>query len=943
MPDDNNGKGCLLIVEDDPGMMELERQRLSGLGLEMVGALKAEEALEVVRRRPVEIAVLDYSLPGMTGLDLVSRIREQGLAVPPFIVATGRGGEKVAVETMKGGALDYIVKDSAFLDNLLPTVSKALERSGLQRKLKRTEADLRKSVRIYNVLAQVNQAAARASDPGELLRKVCRIAVEAGGLRMAWVGALDPDIKRFVPFCSDGFVDGYLDKIKIPLGDDEGNGPTGTAFKSGGIVVCSDIASDPRMAPWREAARARGYASSSAIPLFLNGKIPFVLSLYAAEKEFFSREELQLLAEIQGDISLALGALKNEEKRAAAQASLERTAAELSHVMESTQVMLIRARAASDGKRIPEWVSGDTVAITGYEAAEILDPAWLSAVLHPEDRKRVRAEKADILRTGSTTQDFRIKRKDGSVAWIHSQFRATPERPGELIGSWTDITTMKNSEARFQTLIDAAPYGVVVRKGTRVTYINKSGMEIMRSLREEDYVGRDILERITAKYRESVAGRIAAVDKGAVLPPMEIEVTAMDGERLSVEISSRRLLFGSEGSTVVFFHDVSERKKSGKLMLEMSAMQRVESLGQLAGGIAHDFNNMLTGIMGNISLLEVRCAKDAESVAIIKDTLQAACNAQILTTNLLAFSKGGKPIKKEVCVEKMLSDIFTLATRGANAAAELDVPAGLWSVDGDENQLKQAVNNMLMNGLQAMPSGGTIRLEARNLPAGAPLPGVLPGGAYVRITVSDTGIGIPGEYLSHVFEPYFSTKEKGHGLGLFMAWSVVKNHGGHIELASEPGKGTRFELFLPAMGRCLAAPGETARKPAGGTGRVLVLEDEEIVINAVRRMLMELGYENEIVRDGAEAVRRYREEQAAGRPFSAVIMDLTIPGGMGGKAAVMELRKTDPAAKVIVSSGYSDDAELSDYRESGFDAMLPKPYRFKELADTLAKLLDGKN
>ncbi len=943
MPDDNNGKGCLLIVEDDPGIIELERQRLSGLGFEIVSTLRAEDALEVVRRKPVEMAVLDYSLPGMNGLDFVARIREQGLAVPPFIVATGRGGEKVAVETMKGGALDYIVKDSSFLDNLLPTVSKALERADLQKKLKRTEADLRKSLRIYNVLAEVNQAAAREKDPGELLKKVCRIAVEVGGLRMAWVGALDPDIKRFVPFCSDGFVDGYLDRIKIPLSDDAGNGPTGTAFKSGGIVVCSDIASDPRMAPWREAALARGYASSAAMPLFLDGKVPFVLSLYSGEKDFFSREELQLLAEIQGDISLALGALKNEEKRAAAQAALARTAAELAHVMESTQVMLVRVRATAEGKRIPEWVSGDTAAITGYEAAEILDPAWLPTVLHPEDRERALAEKAAILRTGSTTQDFRIKRKDGKVAWIHSQFRATPDRPGEIIGSWTDITSLKNSEARFQALIDAAPYGVVVRKGTRATYINRSGMEMMRSLREEDYAGRDILERITEKYRAGVADRIAAVDKGAVLPPMEIEVTAMDGETLSVEISSRRLLFGSEESTVVFFRDVSERKKSEKLMLEMSAMQRVESLGQLAGGIAHDFNNMLTGIMGNISLLEARCSKDAESVAILKDTLQAARDAQSLTANLLAFSKGGKPVKKEVSLGKMLSNIFTLATRGANAAAELDVPAGLWSVEGDENQLKQAVNNILMNGLQAMPSGGTIKLEARNLRAGAPRPGILPGGAYVRVAVSDTGVGIPGEYLSHVFEPYFSTKEKGHGLGLFMAWSVVKNHGGHIELASEPGKGTRFELFLPSTGRCLAAPVEQAGKPAGGTGRVLVLEDEEVVINAVRRMLRELGYESEIARDGAEAVRRYREEKAAGRPFSAVIMDLTIPGGMGGKAAVAELRKTDPEAKVIVSSGYSDDAELSDYRESGFDAMLPKPYRFEELADTLAGLLDGKN
>jgi CheY-like chemotaxis protein len=259
-------------------------------------------------------------------------------------------------------------------------------------------------------------------------------------------------------------------------------------------------------------------------------------------------------------------------------------------------------------------------------------------------------------------------------------------------------------------------------------------------------------------------------------------------------------------------------------------------------------------------------------------------------------------------------------------------------MEGDEGQLKQAINNLLVNALQAMPSGGTLELAAENTElAGEGSP--LPPGKYVRVTVSDTGIGIPKEYLERVFEPYFTTKTQGHGLGLSMTWSVVKNHGGHIAAASEPGKGTQFELLLPATGRRMNARPAQSREISKGSGRILLLEDEDIVVRAARRMMTELGYECAVTGDGSETLALYAAEKAAGKPFDAVIMDLTIPGGMGGKEAGAELRRRHPEAVIIVSSGYSDEPVMADYKAFGFDAVLPTPYRYEDLDDTLARLL----
>lgn len=945
MNETNQDGGSILIVEDDRGTSELEGQRLAQLGLRIERASAAAETVELLKSSQPSLMLLDYSLPGMNALDMLALLKKDSVRVPPFIMVTGRGDEAVAVESMKAGALDYIVKDAAFLENLLPTAKKALEKAALQLKLRKAEEDLRKNMRLYNFLAQVNLAAAREKEKEGLFAKICAVAVEAGGFRMAWLGVPDRDIDRIVPACSAGFVDGYLDSVRITLSEGPASGsPPNAAIATGRIAKFSDLSAGPAMEPWREKALQRGYRSTASIPLKANGVPVAVLSLYSAEFDFFTEEEQKLLAEIEGDLSLALDAISSEAKRLAAQAALERTSAQLTHVMEANPVILFRLRLVS-GHLLTEWVSGNTAGITGYEAAEILDPAWFPANLHPLDKDRVLAARAAFPAKGSVTMDFRVKKKGDGYIWVHGQLKMISGV--EAVGSWTDITPLMQSNERMQRILDTSPDAIFLADHAfSLLSANRAAAVFFGAPDADSLAGRTVLDFVAHGDRERVvASGTDQLRTGATVRNFEFTCLRADGSDFPAEINVAvtRNARGLPDGFLGIMRDLTERKRAENLTREMTNMQRVESLGELAGGIAHDFNNMLASIMANISLLETRCGADRETRGILGETMEAAMNAQSLTANLLSFSRGGKPVRKELDMKKALGEIFKLATSGTISDCALLAPDGLWSVEGDENQLKQTINNLLLNALQAMPSGGTLRLQAQNIPGGS-LPAELPGPAdHVRITVSDTGTGIPEKDLPRLFEPYFTTKSRGRGLGLAMAWSVVRNHGGHISVSSAPGKGSSFEVYLPATGRTFREEAGPRKEIIKGSGRILVLEDEELVSAAVRRMLAALGYGCEIVTDGKDALARYAEEEKKGTPFAAVLMDLTIPGGMGGKEAARRLRALAPGAKVIASSGYSDEPVMAEFKANGFDAVLPKPYKYEDLAEALTRLLRGEN
>jgi signal transduction histidine kinase/CheY-like chemotaxis protein len=388
-------------------------------------------------------------------------------------------------------------------------------------------------------------------------------------------------------------------------------------------------------------------------------------------------------------------------------------------------------------------------------------------------------------------------------------------------------------------------------------------------------------------------------------------------------------------SNVRLQQEIAERER---MEFELSRAQKLESLGLLAGGIAHDFNNLLGAIMGNLSLamLDVDPANPAHRQ--LAKAEQASLRAQELTRQLLTFSRGGAPVKKLIALSGVISEAAGFSLQNSRVLHELAIPRGLWPVEADEGQMMQVFNNLLINADHAMPSGGIIRISAQNIILGPGNDLSLGAGRYVKISVADEGTGIPAEHIAKIFDPFFTTKQKGSGLGLAASYSIIRKHEGLITVESVPGRGTTFHIYLPASQGDVTFSwrDDTFTK---GNGHILIMDDEEEMRNTTGDMLVRLGYTVDYAGEGGEAIAKYRQAQEAGRPFGAVIMDLTVPGGMGGKEAVRKLLEIDPAARIIVSSGYSHDPVMSDFRSYGFQGVVTKPYRLHDLSEVVAAVI----
>ncbi|MCA8942585.1 MAG: response regulator [Planctomycetes bacterium] len=371
---------------------------------------------------------------------------------------------------------------------------------------------------------------------------------------------------------------------------------------------------------------------------------------------------------------------------------------------------------------------------------------------------------------------------------------------------------------------------------------------------------------------------------------------------------------------------------------EHAKVQRLEALGVLAGGIAHDFNNVLTGVLGNLSLLEDDPNLDEGRQRLVRAAMSAATQARSLTQQLLTFSKGGAPVRAEASIGDLIHDCASFLVVGSRVRCEFDLPADLASVDIDEGQISQVVNNLILNAMQAMPDGGTIRIRATN----AQCPPLSTDRDFVRVDIEDEGVGIPAELLQRVFDPYFSTKETGSGLGLATAHSIVQQHGGRLSVRSEEGNGTVFTMWLPATSEStltvMDTPVPTIHSKLSGM-HVLVMDDEEMLRRVIKHMLSLLGCTCVTTSDGADAIAEY--ERALGqRRFDAVIMDLTVPGGVGGLEALRRILDLDPNARVIVASGYSDDPAVAEFARYGFRSRLRKPFRARDLEAAVFTAID---
>jgi len=386
------------------------------------------------------------------------------------------------------------------------------------------------------------------------------------------------------------------------------------------------------------------------------------------------------------------------------------------------------------------------------------------------------------------------------------------------------------------------------------------------------------------------------------------------------------------------FFDITERKLFEE---ERLMFNKMESLGVLAGGIAHDFNNILTVILGSINLATLEVPSENPGQEVLSEAEKACFQAQTLARQLLTFAKGGVPVKTQVSVENLIVESTTFACRGSQVRCDFALPADLWTIEADAGQISQVLQNLIINAIQAMPTGGTIKIQAENLARPDSNLSLRPG-RYVKISLQDQGPGVPAENLSKIFDPYFTTKRHGSGLGLATAYSIIKNHNGYITADSKMGLGTNFHLYLPAAKRQIASQPEKSKELLLGKGKILVMDDDDAVRAVLGKMIVHLGYEAELARDGQEAINIFSEARAAGQPFDVVILDLTVPGGMGGKEAMAILRRIDPHVKAIASSGYSDDPVMADFRKFGFNAIIPKPYRVAEAGKVLHKFVTKK-
>ncbi len=508
-----------------------------------------------------------------------------------------------------------------------------------------------------------------------------------------------------------------------------------------------------------------------------------------------------------------------------------------------------------------------------------------------------------------------------------------------------DGEELRISSEKFQKLLNSTPLPhCYVNKDGQITYRNDRFVTLFGYTKEEvpaltewwqqAYPDPEYRQWVMQNWDSAVS---RAVITGSDIKSEEYQVTCKDGRMREIIISGTT--FGDD--FLATFVDITERKRIEE---DRQKVEKLNSIGTLAGGIAHDFNNILAGLYGNISLAKGKLAKDFPDhpgFRYIEAAEKSMNRATALTNQLLTFSKGGVPVKESLSLNHLIEEVVQFNLSGSNVKPVISCPNDLWLALADQGQLQQVFGNLTINAKQAMPDGGYLHVLLENIEIPDNRQPGLQRGKYIKITLADNGIGITPEHLKRIFDPYFTTKQTGNGLGLATAYSIIEKHGGQISVTSQLGKGTTFTVYLQAaLVQTLPAVPLTSDAPLRQkAAKILVMDDEEMICDIIKAQLEDDGYRVETVPEGSLAVARYREALAEGAPFDLVILDLTIPGGMGGKDTVKEILALHPQARVIVSSGYAADPVMANYAEYGFKGIVPKPYNPSSLSNVLIRVL----
>lgn len=823
----------------------------------------------------------------------------------------------------------------------------------------------------FTFLAEASEILSASLDYETTLESVARLAIPflADGCVVDIVEE-DQSIRRVAAVATDPVKEALgLELMRRYPPEWGGAHPLQQVLTSGKTMILSDIpdalletiARDPEHL---KLAKALGIKSAMIVPLSARGKTLGALSFVTMESgRHFGEDDLSLAEDLARRVAVAVdnarlyrGAQREIEERKEAEAALRESQRALTTLMSNLPGLAYRCR--NDPDWTTEFVSEGCLTITGYSPDDFIGNKTLSygSLIHPEDRERVWEETQAALREKRAYElVYRIFTASKQEKWVWEHGRGVYSQGGELLaleGFTTEITEWKRAEEalasekeRLAVTLGSIGDGVITTDmEERVVLMNKVA-EGLTGWTQQEAVGRPLQEIFhmidgkTGRPLESPAVQVLQTGATVELADHTILVSRGETERSIAHSGAPiRDKAGHIIGVVLVFRDTTQQQKMEEDLLRTS---KLEAVGLLAGGIAHDFNNILTAILGNLSLVKMSIGPTDPLHRRVSDAETASLRARDLAQQLLTFAKGGTPIKKTVSMKELLKDSIEFVLHGSNVGVEFVISDDLWPVEIDEGQISQVLHNLVINAQQAMPQGGIIKVRAENdLVKEGDKRIFLKPGRYVRISIRDFGIGIPKEHLSKIFDPYFTTKQKGSGLGLPTSYSIIKKHDGYMTADSELGKGSTFSIYLAASSHDVE-PERRSEVPLRGKGKILIMDDEQAVREVAGELLGFLGYRVGYAEDGAEAIARYREGSASGEPFDLVIMDLTVPGKMGGKEAIQRLLEIDPHVRAIVSSGYSNDPIMGDYARYGFKGVIAKPYQLEQLSKTVHDVITG--
>jgi len=800
---------------------------------------------------------------------------------------------------------------------------------------RRAEDALEARLRQQAALLELGRRAMDSGGAAALMQHAADIVARTLGTEFCKILELLPDRQTLLLRAGVGWRDGYVGHATVPAGQ---GSMAGYTLERGEPVLVEDLAEERRFsAP--SLLRDHGVVSGASVTI-PGRTAPFgVLGCDRNTRHRFSSDDTQFLQSVANILGSAI-------EREMAEWALESARLRIRHLITTSTTVFYATRWEGD-RFDTTYVSENITRVSGYSVEEALAPAWWTDHLHPDDRERVTTALPRLLAEGGHVLEYRFQFSDGSYHWIFDEGTVRHELGGgrELVGSWMDITARKRVELLFTSLLDATPDAIVVtRDNGEIVLVNRQ-TETLFGYGRYELLGQsiDLLvpEHIRTRYEQERTVYVGAPHARTIGLGLDLSGRRKDGSEFPVEISLSPLRTDDGLLVIAAVRDISQRRS---LEDRLRQSQRLESVGRLAAGIAHDFNNLLTTIIGYGDLLREEMGPSSEHLPNVVEVMKAADRAAMLTQQLLAFSRKQILQPRVLDPNAVVADMQAMVSRliGEHIRLVTHLDATIGRVAVDPGQLEQVVINLAVNARDAMPEGGTLTIETANVDLDETYAshhvGVKPG-AYVRLTVSDTGTGMDPETQAHIFEPFFTTKARGEGTGLGLAtvYGIAKQSGGNVWAYSEPGHGTTFKFYLPRVAEpqdrkvSPAAP----QPPARGSETVLVVEDEDGVRSIIRRILENRGY---TVLDASNGPDALAVSDAHAGAIDLLLTDVVLPQ-MSGRAVAEAVTARRPAIKVLFMSGYTDDAIVHHGMLDAGLAFLQKPFTAQALAERVRAVL----